>query len=187
MSLKPARWKTLKSRELVSNPIFKLHEHRRHHHSHGEHDFWVMEFTDWVNIIPLTADDKVVMVRQFRHGIEDFTLEIPGGMVDREDSDALFAARRELWEETGYESADIVRLGEVHPNPALQKNRCFSFLARGASLTHKPQLDGTEEIEVVLVPRAEIAERIAGGEISHALVITAFAFLDAYNPAAGRP
>lgn len=146
-----------------------------------------MEFTDWVNVIPLTADNEVVMVRQFRHGIEDFTLEIPGGMVDPEDTDPCSAAQRELWEETGYGSADIVRLGEVHPNPALQKNRCFSFLARDVRPTRKPQLDGTEEIEVVLVPRAEIAGRIAGGEISHALVIAAFAFLDAYNPPSGRP
>ena len=122
------------------------------------------------------------MVRQFRHGIEDFTLEIPGGMVDPEDADPRTAARREMQEESGYDSPDIIELGKVHPNPAIQGNYCHSFLARGVREGPKVELDTTEETEVVLVPLASIKDLIASGEITHALVIAAFSFLHAYNP-----
>ncbi len=148
----------------------------------GHHDFYVLEAPDWVNIIPLTDDEQVVMVRQFRHGTESFTLEIPGGMVDADDADPKAAARREMEEESGYDSDDIIELGKVHPNPAIQGNYCHTFLARGVLQGEKRELDTTEETEVVLVPLASIKDLIANGEITHALVIAAFSFLHAYNP-----
>ncbi len=179
---KPATWKTVESHKVYSTRIFDLHHHRRHHHQRGNHDFYVLEAPDWVNIIPLTDDEQVVMVRQFRHGTESFTLEIPGGMVDADDADPKAAARREMEEESGYDSDDIIELGKVHPNPAIQGNYCHTFLARGVQQGEKRELDTTEETEVVLVPLASIKDLIAGGEITHALVIAAFSFLHAYNP-----
>jgi len=143
-----------------------------------------MECGDWVNIVPITPDGQIVMVRQYRHGSEDLTLEIPGGMADPEDPSPLAAARREMWEETGYDSEEISLLGRVRPNPAIQTNFCHSFVARNSRFTRQPRLDGTEDIEVVLVGREEIPGLIAQGDISHALVITAFAFLDLYHPPA---
>ncbi len=124
---KPATWKTVESHKVYSTRIFDLHHHRRHHHQRGNHDFYVLEAPDWVNIIPLTDDEQVVMVRQFRHGTESFTLEIPGGMVDADDADPKAAARREMEEESGYDSDDIIELGKVHPNPAIQGNYCHTF------------------------------------------------------------
>jgi len=182
---KPATWKTVESHKVYTTRIFDLHHHRRHHHQRGHHDFYVLEAPDWVNIIPLTEREDVVMVRQFRHGTEDFTLEIPGGMVDPEDADPAAAARREMQEESGYDSEDIIALGKVHPNPAIQGNYCHTFLARGVRQGVKIELDTTEETEVVLVPLASIKDLIAGGEITHALVIAAFSFLHAYNPPPG--
>ena len=179
---RPAKWKTVESRKVYSTRIFDLHHHRRHHHQRGQHDFYVLSAPDWVNIIPLTDDQNVVMVRQFRHGTEDFTLEIPGGMVDPEDPNPMAAARREMREESGYDSDDIIELGKVHPNPAIQGNYCHTFLARGVRAGVKHELDTTEETEVLLVPLASIKDLIAGGEITHALVIAAFSFLQAYNP-----
>jgi len=179
---KPAPWKTVESREVYRTRIFDLHHHRRHHHQRGQHDFYVLKAPDWVNIIPLTDDEDVVMVRQFRHGTEDFTLEIPGGMVDPEDANPMAAARREMREESGYDSDDIIELGKVHPNPAIQGNYCHTFLARGVRPGPKIELDTTEETEVILVPLASIKELIRSGEITHALVIAAFSFLHAYNP-----
>ena len=79
---------------------------------------------DWINVIPLTDDGQVVMVRQYRFGIEGFTLEIPGGMCDPGEP-PLEAARREMREETGYAPSEMIELGWVHPNPPLQNNRCF--------------------------------------------------------------
>jgi ADP-ribose diphosphatase len=179
---KPAVWKTVESRKVYATRIFDLHHHRRHHHRRGQHDFFVLEAPDWVNIVPLTDREEVVMVRQFRHGTETFTLEIPGGMVDPEDLDPKAAARREMQEETGYDSQDIIELGKVHPNPAIQGNYCHTFLARGVLPGVKAEMDGTEETEVILVPLSSIKDLIAGGEITHALVIAAFSFLHAYNP-----
>jgi ADP-ribose pyrophosphatase len=179
---RPATWKTVESHKVYSTRIFDLHHHRRHHHQRGHHDFYVLEAPDWVNIIPLTEDEQVVMVRQFRHGTEDFTLEIPGGMVDPEDAGPMAAARREMREECGYDSDDIIELGKVHPNPAIQGNYCHTFLARKVRPGVKIELDTTEETEVVLVPLSSIKELIASGEITHALVIAAFSFLHIYNP-----
>ena len=180
-NLKPARWKTLESRVVYATRIFDVHHHRRHHQSRGQHDFFVLKVPDWINIIPLTDKEDVVMVRQFRHGIEDFTLEIPGGMLDPEDPDPKSAARREMQEESGYDSEDIIELGKVHPNPAIQGNYCYSFLARGVHPGPKLEMDTTEETEVVLVPLSSIKHLIASGQITHALVIAAFSFLHAYN------
>jgi len=180
--VKPRKWKTLATEAVYRTPIFDLHRRRSRHPRRGDRDFFVLEAPNWVNIIPLTHNNEVVMVRQYRHGIADFTLEIPGGMMDPGDRDPLSAARREMLEETGYDSADIVEIGRVHPNPAIQPNHCYLFAASGVRRVRKQQLDTNEEAEVVLVPIAKIKPMIASGRIRHALVIAAFSFFDLYNP-----
>ena len=181
--MKARKWRTVGNERVFSTPIFDLHKRRSAHPKRGERDFFVIDPTDWVNIIPLTAKREVIMVRQFRHGISAFTLEIPGGMIDPADKNPAAAGRREMLEECGYDSADIVALGRVHPNPAIQPNFCYSFLARNVKHVGSahPNLDGSEETEVVVVPLKEIKGLIAEGKITHALVITAFAFFDVYN------
>lgn len=169
------RWKRLESETVFRCRVFDLRRERSRSPRTGkDHDFFVLEAGDWVNILPVTAAGEVVLVRQFRHGIADFSLEVPGGMVDPEDASPLHAARREMVEETGYDATDIVPLGLVHPNPAIQGNRCHTFLARGAFRIGSPSLDGTEEVEVVLVPLADVPRLVAEGAISHALVVAAF-------------
>ena len=138
-----------------------------------EHDFYVLESPDWINVIPLTPDNQVVMVRQYRHGTRQMTLEIPGGLADAGDT-AKDAARRELLEETGYEASEIVFLGSAHPQPAILNNRCITYLAHDVLQAQKPDLDDTEDIEIVLVPLSEIPDLIRGGEITNAMVILAF-------------
>jgi len=178
MSRKPEtlrRWETLGASSVYDCRVFSVTEHRRRSPRTGElHDFYVLESSDWVNIVPLTAEQHVVMIHQYRHGIGEFTLEIPGGMVDADDPSPLAAARREMREETGYDSDDVVALGVIHPNPAIQANRCHTFLARGAELCSAVSFDSTEETEVVLVPLDEIPRLIREGAISHALVVVAF-------------
>jgi 8-oxo-dGTP pyrophosphatase MutT (NUDIX family) len=121
-------WQRLSSQTVYSCRIFSLREdHKRSPRTGQGHDFYVLEAGDWVNIIPLTADEQVVLIRQYRHGVEDMTLEIPGGMVDAEDPSPLHAARREMQEETGYDSHEVSSLGAIHPNPAIQANRCHSL------------------------------------------------------------
>ena len=138
--------------------------------------FYVIDAPDWINVIPLTEQDDVLMLRQFRFGIGADTLEIPGGMCDPGETPEQ-AARRELREETGYVASEWVELGWVHPNPPVQNNRCHTFLARGLVRDGEPQPDANERFEQVVVPRAEVADRIADGTITHALVLAAFQLL----------
>ncbi len=140
-----------------------------------EHDFYIIESRDWVNIIPVTPDQQVVMIRQYRHGSREVTLEIPGGLIEPGDTPQE-AAFRELLEETGYQSEEWMKIGEVNPNPALFNNRCYTYLALNAKKTKAPSPDQTEDIEVVLVPLFDIPELIQKGIIDHAIVISAFSF-----------
>ena len=172
-------WQRIDSETVYSCRIFSLQKNRsRSPRTNKEHDFFVLDSGDWVNIIPVTADDRVVLIRQYRHGTEDFTLEIPGGMVDQEDPSPLYAARREMQEESGYDSEDIIPLGAIHPNPAIQGNRCHSFLARNVEKRFEPNFDTTEETEVTLAPLADIPDLIRQGQITHALVVVAFHWYD---------
>ncbi len=139
-----------------------------------EHAFFVLEGTDWVNVVALTDAGEMLFVRQWRHGTEEETLEIPGGCVDPGDASPLAAVKRELREETGYDSDDWTELGWVSPNPAIQANRCFTFLARGCRKVGEPSPDGTEDLRVETIPEAEVPRLVRDGHIRHALVLAAF-------------
>lgn len=146
------------------------------------HPFYVLEGADWVNVIPITAEGRVVLVKQWRHGAQEVTLEIPGGIIDPGETPQA-AAARELLEETGCEADAVELLGEVSPNPAIHSNRCFTYLARGTRFVQHPTLDtadghGTEEIEVVTVSREELTRLAAAGRIRHALVMVALYWLE---------
>lgn len=176
------KWERLASEIVYTCRVFSLRKDRNRSPRDGRmHDFYVLESPDWVNIIPVTSDQQVVMIRQYRHGIDQITLEIPGGTIDLHDPSPLHAARREMQEETGFDSEDIVPLGLVHPNPAIQGNRCHTFLARGAVKRFDPHFDTTEEAEVTLVPLSDIPALIRQGAISHALVVVAFYWHDLFS------
>jgi 8-oxo-dGTP pyrophosphatase MutT (NUDIX family) len=133
----------------------------------------LIESPDWVNIIPVTREGQVVLIRQFRFGVWANTLEIPGGMTEPGEAPATSAAR-ELEEETGYRPERVVPLGSCHPNPALQSNRTWSFLAEGCEQVNAGNLDEGEDIAVELVERADIPRLILEGHITHSLVLVAF-------------
>jgi len=176
--MSPLPWPLIATETLLATKVFGLHKERSRSPRTGrEHDFFVLTGNDWCNIIPITEGGEVVMIRQFRHGIRGETLEIPGGLIDERDPSPLHAARREMLEETGYDAPTVEPIGVIHPNPALQRHRCFSFVARSARRVAEPRLDQAEDIEVVLVPLKERPAILARGEITHALVVVAFAWL----------
>jgi 8-oxo-dGTP pyrophosphatase MutT (NUDIX family) len=185
-SSKWLHWEPFRKETLVDCKIFSVSkvEATSKCDSKRTGKFFTLNCGAWVNVIAITDDRQVIMVEQYRHGIQGLTLEIPGGSVDLTDSDPGAAAMRELREETGFIAERWSFLGKNHPNPALQDNICYSFLAEGARNVEAPKFDGsgTEKINTRYVQMSEIGSLIRDGNISHALVITAFHFLYLQRP-----
>ncbi len=171
------RWQTSEITEGSDLKIFRVKWFKRQNQEIGKSgNFVVLDSPRWVNIIPLTGNRDVVLVRQYRHGIDEITLEVPGGLVDLSE-EPLDAAERECFEETGYKSlARAVLIGENHPNPAFLNNICYSYVWFDCELMGKQKLDSNEDIDVVLVPLKDIPEMILQKKIKHSLVLTAFFF-----------
>lgn len=174
---KPDFWKRISSEPVADCRVFKVRRDICVRNGDGEKsDFFVIENPDWVNIIAKTRDGKIVLVEQFRHGVEEMHLELPGGMVD-DGEDPQKAAERELLEETGYSSSKWKLLGKSHPNPAIQNNTLNYYLALDCDITAEPSFDEHESIKTRLVSENEIERLIREGEITHSLNIAAFYYL----------
>lgn len=153
---------------------------RRSPHTGRAHAFYRLLGPDWVNVVAFTTEGELLVVEQFRHGIDASTLEIPGGGCDAGEAPAA-AARRELREETGFTSTRWVPLGSCTPNPATQINRCHTFLALDCSPEGEPRLDPAEELQVWACPWVEWQGLMRRGAIHHALVLAAFQFLSLWD------
>lgn len=134
---------------------------------------FLIEIANWVNVVAFDERDRVLLVTQFRFGTRAMTHEIPGGAIDLGET-PLDAARRELREETGFEAAEWVEVGVVEPNPAIQGNRCTTFVARG--LRRVADFDPDEIDSIAFVPLDEVRRWVRTGVIQHALVIAALYF-----------
>lgn len=173
MEESPETWKIIESKQLADCKIFKVREDLSESSEGKESKFYVIENPNWVNVLAITKENQVVIIEQFRHGTEEITIEIPGGMID-DLEDPGEAVKRELVEETGYTTNKIISLGKCHPNPAIQDNVLFHYLALDCEKTHDTEFDATESVITKLVTLAEFERLILDEKITHSSVLTAF-------------
>lgn len=175
-------WKTLRSKLIGDFRIFKLRSDFKISPRTGkEHDFFVLDSVNWVNVIAVTPDQRLVMVEQYRHGSNTVELEIPGGMMDAGETDPVKTAMRELREETGYEGERARLLGKVWSDPAILNNRTFTVLIENCQLKHGVEFDSGEDLITRLVPVAEIPKLVADEKIGHPLVVVALDYFDLWQ------
>ena len=167
------RWTRLKSQPGPELPLFKVRiDTMQHPVSSEEFQRLVLETSDWVTVVAVTVDGRIVMVEQYRFGVGELTLEPVAGMVD-EHEDSLAAAKRELLEEAGFGEGTWRYLGAVQANPAIHNNLCHHWLVEDVVITQDPTPDSGEAIRVHLMTLDEIKDAIAGGKLKHPLGLSA--------------
>ncbi|PWU17596.1 MAG: hypothetical protein C5B49_08520 [Bdellovibrio sp.] len=165
------RWKVRKSEEVYKSQVFRLRKDQCElPDGRVMPRYFVMEFPDWVNVVPVTEEKNVIMVRQYRHAGDGIYLEIPGGSTHGPSEDPRVAGERELREETGYQAQKWIYCGWLSPNPALQNNKIHTFLALGCQRVGEPQLDPYEDLTVEILPLEKLLQIWRDGGIKHSLI-----------------
>lgn len=167
----PAPWTLVRRSYLFQRPPWLVlrQDHLRLPNGREIPEYYISEFPPWANVVAVTAADELVLVRQYRPGIGRVHFELPAGVVDAGDASALFAAQRELGEETGFGGGTWSPLLTLSANPALQTNLTHTFLAEGVVRVGEPTPESTEDMQVHLVPVAEAQGLIDRGEMIQAL------------------
>ncbi len=174
-------WPKLGSKPLGDYPVFKLRADRKVSPRTGkEHDFYILDSADWVNVIALTPERQLVMIEQYRHGSETVELEIPGGLIEAGEA-PVEAAVRELREETGYAGEKPRLIGKIFPNPAILSNTCYTVLLENCRCEHAVELDHGEDLATRLVPVAEVPGLVADGKLQHSLVVVALYYFELWQ------
>ncbi len=180
-------WQILGSRPVGDYRIFTIRSDRRvSPRTQQEHDFYIIDCVNWVNVVAVTPDRQLVMIEQYRHGSNTVELEIPGGMIDPGDADPSAAGLRELREETGYEGENARIIGQVFPNPAIMSNTCYTVLVENCRCVCATALDHGEDLITRLVPVGDIPALVATGRIRHSLVVVGLYYFDLWQRNAGR-
>lgn len=172
-------WQKVSSKPMGDFRIFTIRSDiKRSPRTGKEHDFYVIDAVNWVNVIALTPDNQIVMVEQYRHGSNTIELEVPGGMMDAEDVSPEITGARELREETGYEGEKARVIGDILPNPAIMSNTCFTVLIENCLCKHECAFDHSEDLITRLVPVADLPGLVKAGRIKHSLVVVALYHFD---------
>ena len=175
-------WQKLSSQPVGDFRIFTIRSDRKiSPRTQREHDFFVIDSVNWVNVIAVTSEQKLVMIEQYRHGSGTVELEIPGGMMDAHDSSPAATGVRELREETGYEGENPRLIGEIFPNPAIMSNQCFTIMVENCRCVHPVEFDHGEDLLTQLVPVSEVPHLIAKGRIRHSLVVVGLYFFELWR------
>ena len=172
-----SRWKVLKSKEITQAGFFRLRvDECELPDGRVNPRYYVFEYPDWVNIVPVTTDGKLVMIEQYRHGAGEDFLEIPGGATHGAGEDPKIGGARELREETGFEPTEWIYCGHQYPNPAMQSNKLHTFLALGCRKVGEPELDPFEDLKTVLMPVSEVYRKLDNAELTHSLIVSSLFF-----------
>ena len=167
------KWKTLKSEYLIKRPWLTARKDCVQLPSGVVLDeYYVLEYPAWVNVIARTKDGSYVVIRQYRHALDDVFWEIVAGVVDASDGSPLAAAKRELWEETGYGGGEWRLVAKIAPNPGAMTNLCYCFVAEGVEKVSDQHLENTEDIAVHLMSGEEMRREMANGGFMQALMLT---------------
>ena len=174
----PSEWVRLQSRELLHTRVFDVRASEFRHPSREEaKEFLVIDAPDWAVVAPVTAAGELVLVRQFRFGAQQLSLELPGGVIERGEDPAR-AAVRELVEETGYRGGEAEVLGWVHPNPAIQSTRAHLIVVPDVQLAESTDWDADEELSLTLAPIDDVLAMGRSGQITHALMLNMLFLLE---------
>ena len=163
--------------------IFDVEFHRYiNPYTKKEHEFVILNSPNWINVVPVTKDGRILFIKQFRPGNNKISLEVPGGLVEKGE-EPLQSAIRELKEETGGVAKNWKLIGKVYPNPAFQNNLLYTFLAEDVEIVSSTAFDEGEYIEIEFIEREKVLELIKTGVIDHSLVIIAlfWYFLHCYQ------
>lgn len=166
----PRSWDVLASEYVVRRPWLTIRQDRvRLPGGAIIEDYNILEYPDWVNVLPVTSAGEVVLIRQYRHGSRSVHYELPAGICDATDPDLEASARRELLEETGYGGGAWTHLSTLSANPGTHTNLSHTFLARGVEWRSEPELEETEEIGVHVVGLEELREILDTGGVLQSL------------------
>ena len=167
-----SKWKTLSSKYLVQKPWATLRvDECELPDGRISKEYYVLQYPNWVNVVAITEDQKVIMVRQYRHSGDLISLEIPGGVIDG-DEKPQDAAKRELLEETGYLFEDFELVSTIYPNPATSNNVTYCYLAKDGIKVQDQDLDEHEDIDIEFYSIEEVKEMLLKNEIPQALHVT---------------
>lgn len=166
------KWKVLESKQLFSEPWFTVRKDICELPNGKKHEsYYVLEYPDWATAFALTEDNRVLMVRQYRHGLGEVSTELPGGVIDKGET-AAEAIARELKEETGYVFDSIEEIGKVAPNPATSTNYMHMFIAKGGRKVSEQNLDATEDVQVLIHTVDELKQMLRENKIVQSLHCT---------------
>ena len=166
------KWKVVESKHIFEQPWFTVRKDICDLPNGKQHSaYYILEYPSWVSAFALTEDNKVLLVRQYRHGLGVVSTELPGGVVDKGETEAA-AIARELKEETGYVFDSFEELGKIAPNPATSNNYMHMFLARGGKKVAEQNLDDTEDVEVLTCTIDEVKQLLKEHKIVQALHVT---------------
>jgi 8-oxo-dGTP pyrophosphatase MutT (NUDIX family) len=177
-------WKEGKSKELFRSKVFSIKETESRSPDGESRTFTVMDAPDWVIVVPLLETERgrcFIMVRQWRHGSRELSLEFPGGVMEQGES-VEEGAKREFEEETAYRASKLCRLGDMSPNPAIMSNRVHFYLAENLAPLPSQKLDDDEFVDVEYIPVGDVIDGMGKPPFVHALTAAALALYLSRRP-----